>query len=963
MVSVEFVQNKCNGVCGAVLSFENDLLHLRIEENTVDGEVDDNSAILFAPEGSKTKADTVIATNNEITVLMIRRGSLEMSDCSFGDNDVSRSDTPQSACIYLIDSNSTIEDTDFKENKADNGAAIYVDNSTLTLNDCKFEENKASFGGALFVKDKSVIRIVACNFSRNAAGENGGAMHAVDSKIVIESSEFGNQLASENAGCFSILATEVNCTDSIFFGNHASHGGISLARRRADLYFSECTFDDNSAEMSGGMAYLDEQSKLVMDNCVVTNGNASAGAIIFAVDAEMIEVRKTSIEENTAVDGGSIALFKTAAVLFDVSAMSNKASGFGGFIWASQESRLEILSSQFSSNEGNYGGVLLSSSSIVNIRDSFFGDNVAEEGGVFRLFNASRLVITNATFFRNEAQYGGAIVVQDGAMDISNCTFFSNEATNSGGSIYGDGSELTITDSQFLNGKAEYGGVFMMISSTLTLTNANLTQSDAVSGAALRIRDNSNVASVNVSMTRNRAEDSGGAIDCFDSIFFASNCTMSFNTADNGAAVYSTNSTFDLENSTVSKNAAENAALSFEENTNATIRLTIFTENQGNFGGAISVEESDATFDQCTFVSNSAEKSGGAFYVEDAKADIKNCILNSSKAEVGAGIFSSGSRVTFRDSSCLWGIASNGGCVYGQSTSTFIITNVTMENNRANENGGAVALIRYTFMNMSNSIVRRNHAVDNGGSFYVEESDLHISNSTIKHSEAVNNGGAIYCKQESGLLVSDMIFADSNARRGGTVYLFESQGNFTSATFRKSSATISGGAVFAQKSAVNITEVDFIENETVFGGAVCCINASVNINTAKFNDCKAEDQGGFIYAADKSGIQIRDASMDNGSSTFGGAINIDNSDLFAFQLVISRCSATNEGGAIRGNGTSTFLCSGCIFAENVAKRKGGGVSMESSETQSLAYQFDKSTFRSNSAILGGSFYIHCSFTN
>lgn len=640
MTEVEFIDNKCNGICGAVLPPENDLRQLLIEGNTA-SDVDDTSAILFAPEGSTTKADSIFATNNDITVVMIQGGSLEMSYCSFIGNNVSRSNIPQSACIHLIDSNSVIEDTVFEKNGAENGAAVYMNNSTLTLNDCKFEENESSFGGALVLKNKSALRVVTCNFSRNAAEQNGGAMHADKSSIVIENSQFDNQLASENAGCFRIVDTMLNCTNSSFVGNHALRGGVLLAAKRSNLYFNDCIFDDNSAERSGGMAFIEQQPKLVLKNCVSMNGNASACAVIYAIDAEMIEIRKTSFEESTAENGGGIRLYKTTAVLFDIEADSNKVSGLDGFILA-EESKLDIFSSRLSSNKGNYGGIVVSSFSIVNVRDSVFRDNVATEGGVFRLFNASSLTITNTTFLGNQARYGGVMVLQNGMMDMSSCTFINNRAKESGGSIYGTRSELTITDSKFLKGKAATGGVFTVASSTLTLTNANLTQNNATSDAVIRVRDNSNVAMANVSMTRNRAMYSGGTIGCFGSTFFAANCTMSFNVAAYAGAVASISSSiFKLENATIVGNSAkESATFYFAKKTNATIYRTDFSENAAKFGGAIVVKgKSQVAVDECNFFMNSAHTSGGVFHVEDSKADIRNCNFNSSIAEVGGGIF------------------------------------------------------------------------------------------------------------------------------------------------------------------------------------------------------------------------------------------------------------------------------------------------------------------------------------
>lgn len=95
--------------------------------------------------------------------------------------------------------------------------------------------------------------------------------------------------------------------------------------------------------------------------------------------------------------------------------------------------------------------------------------------------------------------------------------------------------------------------------------------------------------------------------------------------------------------------------------------------------------------------------------------------------------------------------------------------------------------------------------------------------------------------------------------------------------------------------------------------------------------------------------------MKDSQSNMGGAISLESSDLAAFCFNASNCSALDEGGAIRGNGTSTFLCAECSFTNNSAGKKGGAVSMESSKSQLLAIQFDKTIFHNNVANYGGHF--------
>lgn len=206
--------------------------------------------------------------------------------------------------------------------------------------------------------------------------------------------------------------------------------------------------------------------------------------------------------------------------------------------------------------------------------------------------------------------------------------------------------------------------------------------------------------------------------------------------------------------------------------------------------------------------------------------------------------------------------------------------------------------------------------------------------------------------EELSIVAGNMVFSSvirsswKVTQNAQELHISGSEGNFTTTTFKRSSTSMSEGAIHARESAVNLTKLGFVGNEAVLEGSVACFDASVNVNAARFNDCKAEDKGGFIFAEERSQIRIRDSFMDRSTSKFGGAISLDKSELFALQIAVSNCSATNEGGAIHGNDRVNFLCTECAFAGKTMRRE-GDVFVESSETQYFAFQFDKSTFKND----------------
>lgn len=372
MARVEFVRNKCNGVCGAVLSLENDLRRLRIKENVINGNVNDIPAILFAPEGSETKADSIFASENNGTVFLIEGGSLILTELSFSENDVGMGRHPTSACIHLIDSDATIKDSDFNRNEAETGAAIYADHSDLTLINCRYEENKATYGGALLLRNESLLQMEDCNFTRNSAIARGGAVYTNESSSIIVLNFDFNEQSSFEAGCFYVENSRMNCTSSNFMQNFdGGIGGVLIVHDKSLVHIKDCQFSENSAVEDGGMVYVWQGSKLIMDDCMIRNGIASgyAGAVLVK-DSSVLEINRTVFENNTAAYGACISVQSSTSTFITISAQSNKAYE-GGFVHAKDNSSIEILFSNFTSNEGGAGGIVFSRSSTTIVRDSF----------------------------------------------------------------------------------------------------------------------------------------------------------------------------------------------------------------------------------------------------------------------------------------------------------------------------------------------------------------------------------------------------------------------------------------------------------------------------------------------------------------------------------------------------------------------------------------------------------------
>ncbi|WP_067041607.1 Ig-like domain repeat protein [Methanobrevibacter sp. YE315] len=153
--------------------------------------------------------------------------------------------------------------------------------------------------------------------------------------------------------------------------------------------------------------------------------------------------------------------------------------------------------------------------------------------------------INNCTFIDNYAEYGGAIYMLGGSLDITDSLFINNYAYNFGGAIACEyGTNIKISKSKFLNSHsvADAGGAIYTRQATLNLNNVNITNSSATFGGA--------IASLNTAFTSNylkvqdcSAKWDGGAVYHMYGNFTSLYGNFENNSANNGGALFIDNST------------------------------------------------------------------------------------------------------------------------------------------------------------------------------------------------------------------------------------------------------------------------------------------------------------------------------------------------------------------------------------------------------------------------------------
>lgn len=174
-----------------------------------------------------------------------------------------------------------------------------------------------------------------------------------------------------------------------------------------------------------------------------------------------------------------------------------------------------------------------------------------------------------------------------------------------------------------------------------------------------------------------------------------------------------------------------------------------------------------------TNVQYGTEINGAGIFVEqDATADITNVTFRSNIATgQGGGIFNMGTLSIY--SSRLWSNGADvGGAIY--NTGLLTIFNSEIWGNTASVSGGGIFNSSSASAEIDGSVIANNEAqLLNGGGIY-NSGGLTISNTIIRNNSAIQEGGGLYCDQSSVTICSAVQITvnhatnnNANGRGGG----------------------------------------------------------------------------------------------------------------------------------------------------------------------------------------------------
>ena len=306
------------------------------------------------------------------------------------------------------------------------GGGIYASHADVSMRIVTVSENSvtgsSSDGGGILVRYGS-LTMDGCHVERNTAPDCGGGMILRHSVLNAAKSFFENNTAKFGAG--------------IYFGdtpNEAEEGCSGEHNHLiTDSTISGNTVLDPENGIGGGM-YVGTTSNLTLRNSkLLNNDGAIQGGAIVAYSAGTIELDRVSVSENKAQSGAGIYAMCTAVCNTDIRLLNgtaidaNKATGYGGGIYAYAISNTLSVTAENSSVSGNTaaGGAGIftykSGSAVINVdlqSGAVMHDNnaVVNMGGAIYAYNAANMnIAANSAVYNNTAKTAGDDLLFNGA--------------------------------------------------------------------------------------------------------------------------------------------------------------------------------------------------------------------------------------------------------------------------------------------------------------------------------------------------------------------------------------------------------------------------------------------------------------------------------------------------------------------------------------------------------------------
>ena len=798
----------------------------------------------------------------------------------------------------------------------------------------------------LGLEDRITPATITVTTLSDAAGHAGtslrDAINTANGSVANDNIVFDSNLFSGGPGTITLAGSALPT-----IGNASSTGLLTISGPGASTL--TISGDNGNASRNFNIFNIGSGADFTVSGVTVSGAKTTGNGGAFSSNSGILTVTDAVITNNTANSGAGIYGNSGTLTVSNTSITGNTSTGNGGGIFNfgryGNSGPVKITNTTISGNNAVTGGGISNTAPSITITGSTITGNTASSngGGINndgRYGLAGPMTITNTTISGNNATGLGGGINTVGVVSITGSTIQNNVAGGSGGGIRND-SRYGVSSPAF------------SIDSTNLSNNTSKDSGGAISNAGPLTINNSNISG-------NTATNNGGGINN-DSrygnsgTFIVTNTTISGNAASNGGGVRN-GGPIDFSNTTISGNSASSNGGG------------VFNDSRYGNGGI-------QTLTNVTIAGNSANSSGGAFYNVGGTVKIYNSILgnstkgvdyagaqpsNSSNNLITSGTMSGSTTVTTAQLN-LGPLQNNGGTNFtmalGAGSSAIGAGNATISNaapvngldqrgfNRTTSDIGAFSAgIAVTttadtvdatdnLTSLREAIILANTTPgDDNISFLFSSGSspytitLNSSLPTIVDAGSSVSGGTAGKLNITGLGSTNLIISGDNGNSSRDFNLFNiaTGGNLTAGGIAFSGAKVSGnGAVFSNQGTLSLSESVFSNNVSGNRGGAIHNSGTVSISSSRFENNSSANQGGAIYNDGTLTISLSNFSTNSTGNNGGAICQFSGSSVLTITNTTFSGNLSNDGGAIRSDGTLTL--SNSTLTSNVASNNGGGL--------------------------------------
>ena len=703
----------------------------------------------------------------------------------------------------------------------DNGGAISASGATVMINNSTISNNTATGiaatngGGGIFLANGTLtlnVSTVSNNTANGAAGSGGGIHVSTGGTLNVNGSTISDNSATRAGG-----GIEVNAATAV------------------TVTLEGTTLEGNTtgaAPGNGGGLHITGASNATINGGIVRNNTAASEGGGLWNGSGTMAITGTLITENTAsgaaADQGGGGIYNqsgTLNVLAETTITNNNAtgtSGSGGGILNDVGGKLTVNGALIRGNTSNRAG-----------------GGIEDNAGATGFVTLINVTLDENTTNTNPGNGGGLHVTGAGVVEITGGTVSGNEAGAEGGGLWNGSGTMTIEGTAIANNTAsgdladQGGGGIYNLSGTVTIDaeteiTGNTADGAAGSGGGI-LNDVGGKVTINgASITANVSNRAGGGIEDnggANGFVKLTDVTLDGNTTNtspgNGGGLHVTGAGMvTITGGTVSDNEAG-------------------AEGGGLWNGSGTMTISGTVIADNTAAGAGADQGGGGIYNLSGTLNLSGDVVISGNTATGAagsggGLLNDvGGKVTIENTTFTANTSVRaGGAIEdnGRDTGFVTIDNVTFTGNNAGNTpgyGGAVHMTANGNVNITNSIVSGNTAVQGGGLWIgtgiMDIERVHIAANTATGLAATDGGGGIY--NTGGTLnvaasTLSLNTASGLLGRGGGLHLNGGTTTMLTSTVSGNSSLTNGGGIYNNSTLTINANTIALNTSAINGGGI-----------------------------------------------------------------------------------------------------------------------------------------------